>query len=157
MRKATTRSIVKFIFIHVYLLIIAQAFGPARSIIRLKYIVLFPYKDKIPAPLQSFVVYEYVCHCSVAKYIGQTTCNFATRVAQHQGISERTGARLADPPFSAIREHSRHKHHAINPDSFRIIATAKNKQDLDILEALHIKCKHLSLNTQLETEKLITT
>ena len=117
---------------------------------------LFTYKDKIPSALQSFVVYEYRCHCSVASYVGQTACNFAKRVADHQGISARTGAPLASPPFSAIKEHCRKRHHAINPDAFNIIATAKNQQSLNILEALHIRFKHPTLNRQLDTEKLIT-
>ena len=118
---------------------------------------LFPYKDRIPAQLQSLVVYEYRCHCSVATYVGQTTCNLASRIAGHQGISDRTGVPLASPSFSAIREHSRKRHHAINPDSFKIIDTAKNPLHLDILEALHIKFKRPTLNIQTDTEKLITT
>ena len=115
---------------------------------------LFPYKDKIPSRLQSYAIYEYRCHCSVATYVGQTTRNLAERIAEHQGISVRTGAPLAPPPFSAIREHSRKYHHAIDPDAFRIIDTAKNRSNLDILESIHIKFKRPSLNRQTDTEKL---
>ena len=52
---------------------------------------LFSCKDKIPRDLQSFVVYEYNCRCSAASYIGQMTCNLAKRIAEHRGLSERTG------------------------------------------------------------------
>ena len=117
---------------------------------------LFPYKDKIPSHLQSFVVYKYTCRCSAAEYIGQTMCNFAKRVAEHRGVSERTGARLGDPPYSAIREHARKNHHDIDPDNFTIIGTARNRQSLNILESLHIKFKKPTLNRQLDTENLIT-
>ena len=117
---------------------------------------LFTYKDKIPRDLQSFVVYQYNCSCSAASYIGQTTCNLAKRIAQHRGLSERTGARLDSSPYSAIREHACKYHHEIDPEAFRILSTAKDRQTLNILESLHIKLKQPTLNRQLDTEMLIT-
>ena len=117
---------------------------------------LFPFKDRVPSHLQSFVVYQYRCSCAAAQYVGQTSCNFAKRIAEHRGVSERTGARLSDPPYSAIREHARLRHHDIDPENFNIIGTARNHQELNILESLHIKFKQPSLNRQLDTENLIT-
>ena len=117
--------------------------------------ILFPYKDKIPKFLQSYVIYEYSCRCS-ASYVGQTTGNLGKRIAEHKGISERTSKVRGTQLHSAIRDHSEKYHHPIDPESFKVIGTAKNDTSLDILEMLHIKFRRPSLNLQTDTEKLIT-
>ena len=115
---------------------------------------LFPFKDKIPRELQSFVVYKYECCCS-ATYIGMTTCNLFKRVAEHRGISPRTGNKLASQPYSAIREHSLKHHHPIEPERFNILRAAQTEHSLRIFEALHIKFDKPSLNRQMDLDQLL--
>ena len=116
---------------------------------------LFPHKDKIPPPLQSFVTYSYKCRCS-ATYVGMTTCNLAKRIAEHRGVSARTGKALADKPLSAIREHATHKRHPIDPNAFTIIGSARTKGALMTLESIQIKLLRPSLNIQSDTSQLLT-
>ena len=73
---------------------------------------LFRYKDRIPDHLQSNIVYQFDCvRCnSDVSYIGLTTCNMAKRIAEHQGISERTGKTRSSAPYSSIREHCLKEH-----------------------------------------------
>ena len=119
---------------------------------------LLPYKDQIPDLLQSNVIYEYQCvRCnSNVTYIGKTTCNLAKRIAEHQGLSERTGKARSSPPTSSVRDHCLKKHNE-PPDSsgFKIIGKS-NTQDLSTLEATYITLKKPSLNTQLDHEILLT-
>ena len=114
---------------------------------------LFPYKDKIPLPLQSFVIYRYTCCCS-ATYVGKTTCNLAKRIAEHIGVSERTGMEKGTKQFSAIRDHAELKNHRINPDAFDVIGSARSKAALAILESIQIKLSQPTLNVQSDTAKL---
>ena len=120
---------------------------------------LFRYKDQIPDNLQSNVIYQFDCvRCtSNVSYIGQTTCNLAKRIAEHQGVSERTGKVRGSAPYSSIREHCVKEHHE-PPDvtNFKIIGRTRNKFDLGILEAILISMHKPSLNKQLQHEYLLT-
>ena len=66
---------------------------------------LFPYKDRIPDHLQSNIIYQFDCvRCnSNVSYIGQTSCNLAKRIAEHKGLSERTGKKRKSETLSSIR------------------------------------------------------
>ena len=90
-------------------------------------------------------------------YIGQTSCNLAKRIAEHQGTSERTGAVRSSPPTSSIREHC-YKVHNLPPDenNFKIIARATNKQELGTIEAIFITLHKPQLNKQLIHDNLLT-
>ena len=81
----------------------------------------------------------------------------AKRVAEHQGISERTGKTRSNAPYSSIREHCV-KEHNEPPDeaNFKIIGRTKNKFDLGILEAIYITLKKPKLNKQLQHDTLLT-
>ena len=120
---------------------------------------LFPYKDRIPDHLQSNVIYQFDCvRCnSNVSYIGQTTCNLAKRIAEHLGVSERTGKTRKSETVSSIREHCL-KVHKEPPEesSFKIIDRANTKQDLGILEAIHITLQKPCLNKQLLHDNLLT-
>ena len=116
---------------------------------------LFPFKDKVPMHLQSLVVYQYKCRCS-ATYVGMTACNLGKRMAEHEGVSERTGSAKQNKLHSAIRDHSRKHHHPFDRDHFTILSTAANKYSLAILEAIFIKINKPSLNRTQDTEQLIT-
>ena len=111
---------------------------------------LFPYKDRIPLRLQSYVVYEYRCCCS-ATYVGKTTSNMGKRMAEHQGVSDRTGTERVSKLHSAIRDHAEESGHPFDLEAFKIIGSARNSASLDILEMLNIKFKRPSLNLQTAT------
>ena len=119
---------------------------------------LFPFKDRIPNVLKSNVIYEYSCSDCEARYIGQTTRCFYSRICEHRGISDRfkRPTRLASPPFSSIRQHKEQKDHQIYNNSFKLIDQASDPHTLSLLESIHIKMKNTSLNQQLHFEDLIT-
>ena len=100
----------------------------------------------------NYVPTDFICQlCSVA------TCNLAKRIAEHQGVSERTGKVRGSAPYSSIREHYVKEHHE-PPDvtNFKIIGRTRNKFDLGILEAILISMHKPSLNKQLQHEYLLT-
>ena len=52
----------------------------------------------------SSLVYKYVCpRCELR---GSTSRNLLTRVAEHAGVSYRTGVPLSNPPHSSTRDHN---------------------------------------------------
>ena len=116
---------------------------------------LFPFKDKIPDNLQALVCYRYVCIICKHDYVGLTTCNLGKRIADHQGVSERTGRRCKKP-YSAILEHQEKTNHPINRSDFKIIGRASHPTELEILEAINIKLLKPKLNTQCEYINLYT-
>ena len=108
----------------------------------------FTFKDRVPLDVRSLVVYNYTCRGCNASYIGKTKRHFFQRVCEHRGISSRTKRSVAVPPHSAIRDHCLDTGHSINPDDFRIIASASDPLDLGIQECLLIQKHKPSLNTQ---------
>ena len=52
---------------------------------------LFRLKDKLPTLLNAMVVYKYSCPSCNASYIGSTTRRLHVRIAEHKGVSSRTG------------------------------------------------------------------
>ena len=81
---------------------------------------LFKVKDSIPVPLCSNVVYCFTCPDCMSRYIGSTSRNLKIRIAEHKGISYRTGTKITIPSFSRIREHSMTCNHTINEQDFSI-------------------------------------
>ena len=116
---------------------------------------LFPFKDRIPDTLQSLVCYKFQCTICKNEYVGLTTCNLHKTIADHMGISERTGRRC-QKPHSAIYEHQQKTNHPINPTDYKIIGRANHPQELEILEALNIKLLRPKLNIQQENINLYT-
>ena len=55
--------------------------------------------------------------------MGITTCNLGKRIADHMGVSERTG-KQCKKPFSAILDHQENTNHPIDPSDFKIIGRA---------------------------------
>ena len=66
----------------------------------------FSYKDKIPEECVSNLIYKYTCDSCNAFYIGKTQLQFRCRIAQHKGISARTGDKLTSKNNSDIYAHS---------------------------------------------------
>ena len=98
----------------------------------------FQYKDKMPDPLRSSVIYKYSCGNCNATYIGKTLRNLSIRTDEHKGISFRTKLRLSKPMLSAIREHAEQYDHLIQTNNFTILDHARNDYELCILESLWI-------------------
>ena len=117
---------------------------------------LFPFKDRVPDVLQSFVCYQYSCIICRNDYVGITTCNLGKRIAEHKGVSERTGRRKNNDVNSAIFEHSMETRHPIQDNRFKIIGRARTKNELLTLEALKIQSLKPKLNVQSQSFVLYT-
>ena len=81
----------------------------------------FPFKDHIPFSVRSNVVYSYTCEQCFAQYYGETKRHIKTRIAEHRGLSARTGIPVLNPSHSNIRSHVLDTGHEINPKNFKII------------------------------------
>ena len=117
---------------------------------------LFRHKESLPSPLISKIVYQYECLSCGAKYVGQTQRNLFLRTAEHMGLSPRTGRKIQNPAFSAIRSHSLNANHPFDSSNFKIIHRAKNNFDLLLLESLYIKHLSPELNNQTSSYPLYT-
>ena len=114
----------------------------------------FKVKEKLPLLLNSMVVYKYSCASCNASYIGSTTRRLFVRIAEHKGISSRTGQITQTQSNSAIRDHSLEKDHPLLTSGFSIIDRAYFKYDLLLAESLHIHNDKPSLNNYLSAVKL---
>ena len=108
---------------------------------------MLSHKERIPDELQSGVVYKYLCRSCNASYVGRTGRQLRVRIAEHRGVSFRTGQRISNPSFSAIREHLDKCDSHITPSNFSILHKANNF-DLPILENLNINSLTPSLCIQ---------
>ena len=101
-------------------------------------------KDVLPIGSKSNIIYQYTCSCGLS-YIGRTTQCFDERIKQHIPTSL-----LQDRPLlqkktadSAITRHLKSNQACIPRDTpasrFGIVATARNSEQLKVLEALFIK------------------
>ena len=107
----------------------------------------FQFKDALPTCLRSCVIYQFRCvHPCTSAYVGSTMRLLGTRIAEHRGLSIRTGQPLLHPPQSSIRHHCDRYNHDLSPEKFRVIASSNNFTDLRILESLHIKNNSPDLN-----------
>ena len=107
----------------------------------------FRFKDSLPLQLRASLVYQFSCARCASAYVGMTTRNLYTRVAEHRGRSFRTGKVLATPLHSAIREHTEGTCDVrISDADFRILTSAKSDFELKILESLYIFKLRPSLN-----------
>ena len=114
---------------------------------------IFKFKDVLSSPVRSGVVYEYSCGECSAKYIGETTRHLHTRIAEHKGISPRTGNLLQNPPNSNIYRHYADTGHQILKKYFKIINQSEDYL-LKISESLLIRQGSPSLNEQVSSTPL---
>ena len=98
----------------------------------------FRFKDRLPTPLCSSVVYQFTCPSCQARYIGSTIRALKVRTDEHLGQSSRTGLPLHTPSHSAVREHSFNCNRRPTFNDFKIIDHCC-KDSLRILESLYIK------------------
>ena len=105
----------------------------------------FNFKDRIPDLMRSNVVYKYSCaHCD-ATYYGETTRHLSTRIAEHRGLSVRTGMPVLNPLNSSIRDHAIFSNHGISTNSFSIVFSC-NSYNLKTSESIIISQNKPSLN-----------
>ena len=117
---------------------------------------LFRVKDPLPIALCSNIVYCFRCHDCMSCYYGSTSRNLKIRIAEHKGISYRTGTPITKPSFSKIREHAIACNHSINEEDFSIKYRAKCASDLRIAESLVIMKQKPELNgTEIATKLLL--
>ena len=107
----------------------------------------FRYKDIIPSSVLSNVVYKYECEQCTATYIGETTRHLKTRIAEHRGLSARTGKPLISPCHSSIRDHCSLCDHDMKSSNFSVIHKCFEASDTRISESIMINKYKPSLNT----------
>ena len=98
----------------------------------------FRFKERLPMSLLSSVIYKYSCaQCASGTYVGSTTRALHMRIAEHMGISFRTGKQVQSSK-SSIGDHSKNCSQTISKDNFKVIGQEKNEISLRMLESLHI-------------------
>ena len=86
-------------------------------------------------------IYKYTCERCKAFYIGKTERQFALRIAEHMGVSPRTGNPVKTRQHSDIFDHCQKCHVHVSPDNFTIEDFLPTENGLLILESLHQKTK----------------
>ena len=115
----------------------------------------FSYKDKIPEECVSNLIYKYTCDSCKAVYIGKTQLQFRCCIAQHMGVSPRTGEGVKTKAASDIRDHSLKCRTHIKTENFQILDRLHTKNGLLLLESLHQKTKKPTLGTQQQSTPLL--
>ena len=112
------------------------------------------YNDKLQMRLKSSLVYKFNCAQCASEYVGMTARTLGARVDEHVGVSYRTGARLTQPPHSAIRDHRVSCGTLFDKSNFKILVNASCISDLRILESLYIYKTKPILNNKLCSDPL---
>ena len=109
---------------------------------------LFKFKDQLATSLRSSVVYKYKCNICNSVYVEKTSWHLSTPIAEHLGISFRTGKSLSNPPFSQISKHYKehHSNEKAEKINFHIISSASHDFELKIKESILIKTLKTNLN-----------
>ena len=117
---------------------------------------MFKHKEALPHHLISNIVYQFDCSQCKMRYIGETQRNLHLRTAEHQGLSPRTGRKIATPSSSSVRSHSELMNHPFSCSDFKILHKARSSFDLLILESLYIKHLTPELNSNSSSLPLFT-
>ena len=118
----------------------------------------FSFKDKLPAALDSGVIYKYNCtNCNV-NYVGCTKRYWEKRLEEHTHISALTGAPLSGLQIFAPLQHVREARCSTSPkvhrENFEIIGRDDNNYLLQIKESLFIYKLKPQLNGNLASVPL---
>lgn len=99
---------------------------------------MFPFKDVIPHPVRSHIVYKIQCERCDAFYIGKT----------YQCLANRCSRGLTGGEYHAFKDHVRENgdEHSYKIDDVKILATEQNKFKLLAKESLLIKHLNPPLN-----------
>ena len=101
-------------------------------------------KDVLPTTAKSYVVYLFTCSCGLT-YVGRTSQCLLERIKQHIPVSMlKSEARPGSVKRtdSAITRHLKSSRQCIRGDlhgAFKVLAQARNKPHLDVLEVLNIQ------------------
>ena len=106
----------------------------------------FNFKDRVPEPLCSNIVYKFTCPSCQARYLGCTSRSFKIRIFEHMGKSHRTGNFLQKMSFSTIRNHSHEQDHPFTERDFEIVARFRGPGEALLGEKLLIKRDNPELN-----------
>ena len=115
----------------------------------------FRIKDTTPKDCMSNLIYKYTCKSCNAFYIGKTEQNFRSRVAQHQGVSDRTGEVSSKPVGSDIRDHCLKHKERVNYDNFTIIDRTFLESELCPLESLYQKSLKPAIGVKKQSVQLL--
>ena len=115
----------------------------------------FRTKDKIPSELTPNIVYQYTCSTCKSGYIGKTTRILAIRIAEHKGVSHRSGLKITHPSHSPIRNHCIESGHEFLNENFKILLKANHAGDTKIFESLLIHQLKPQLNYQTTSHPLM--
>ena len=74
----------------------------------------------------SNVVYKFTCRQCNATYVGETSRHLQTRIAEHRGLSARTGHPVSYPVNSHIRDHCIENNHDLGTGDFEILCKTDN-------------------------------
>ena len=110
----------------------------------------FSFKDKLPAALDSGVIYKYTCaNCNVC-YIGCTKRYWETRLEEHTHISALTGGPLTGRQIYAPLQHVRTAKCSPSPkvhrENFEIIGHESSNYLLKVKESIFIYKNKPQLN-----------
>ena len=116
---------------------------------------LLNHKERLPDELGSGIVYSYKCDACGATYVGQSKRSLLARARDHFGISVRTGALLARPSQSAIREHVEVCGSRRSVKDFKVIRSFSCPILLKIYESLEITFSKPTLNQDSSSHPLL--
>ena len=106
----------------------------------------FRFKDKIPASLQSNLIYRFSCSTCQVDYIGYTTRHLRTRIGEHLGISSRTGLPLSVREGTVIKKHISESGHDSTEEDFEIFHSVSKPEHIKIIETIFIQRECPKLN-----------
>ena len=114
----------------------------------------FIFKDVVPEPLRSCLIYNFTCGSCNASYIGKTFRHMKVRVSEHQGVSPRTGKHLKGTLSTSVKDHMLDYNHIVAWHDFKILGRESNHWLVEIRESLFIKRDRLSLNKNIYFQEL---
>ena len=114
------------------------------------------FKDRQPQDCKSNLIYRYTCERCKAFYIGKTKKQFAVRIAEHKGISVRTGKTFQKPTQSDVYDHCLKCETHVNSDNFSIEDSLQTDNGLLLLESLHQKTKKPQIGKMQQSTPLMS-
>ena len=116
----------------------------------------FVFKDRQPLNCKSNLIYRYTCERCKSFYIGKTKKQFAVRIAEHRGISARTGKSFKSKTQSDVYDHCQKCETPVSPENFTIEDTLQTDNGLLLLESLHQKTKKPQIGKMQQSTPLMS-
>jgi hypothetical protein len=99
-------------------------------------------------------VYQFMCQCCSALYVGQTRRHIHTRVSEHMGVSLLTGKERSISTMSSILAHKHMHKHPVSASDFKMLSSGTSERDLLIRESLLISQLNPVLNANIRSTPL---